>query len=251
MVSQRARLPDFSVEPREKTRPISSRLNPADHHAISAARAMRSEAASFRHSIERANKIFESEFDKFRSIVERAPAALQESIDQLHRLAGVGSHYFSEVQRFGLERRRDHMCHVLDAIVDTANERLLDVEGDHVRKSTANPYSLDSARDIQKDLTQIIEFLATTNSLAQIPELDDAWRLHLIALCKTAIVLLEAPIVELGLMEQCASSLKRLFKYLAPIVVSGAISGVVGAAAEGLMRPLMDSNGPALGKKAA
>lgn len=239
------------MEPREKTKPLSSRLDPADHHAIYAAKEMRREAAAFRRSIERADRIFESEFEQFRDIVERAPDALRESVGQLNRLAGVGTHYFSEVQRFGLERRRDHMCHVLDAIVDTANERLLDVEGDHVRKSATNPYPLDSARDIQKDLTQIVEFLATTNSLAQIPELDDVWRRHLIALCQTAILLLEAPIVEMGLMEQCASGLKKLAKYLAPIVISGAISGVVGAAAEGLMRPLMNPGASTVGRKAA
>ncbi len=251
MASQRGPLPDFSVEPREKTRPVSSRLDPSDHQAISAAKMMRAEASSFRRSIERADRIFESEFETFRSIAERAPDALRESAEQLNRLAGVGSHYFSEVQRFGLERRRDHMCHVLDAIVDTANERLLDVEGDHVRKSVANPYPLDSARDIQKNLAQIVEFLATSNSLAQIPELDDIWRQHLIALCKTAIVLLEAPIVELGLMEQCVSGLKKLAKHLAPIIISGAISGVIGAAAEGLMRPLMNPGAPTVGRKAA
>lgn len=194
---------------------------------------MRAEAVAFRRTIERGSTIFESEFEQFRGIVERVPSAVQESVAVLQDLAGVGSRYFSEVQRYGLERKRDHMCRVLDAIIATANERLRDVEGEHVSRWVDNPYTLDTSRDLQSALTQIVTYLATSNSLSQIPELDDVRRRNLIDLCETIVSLLKGPKVELGLLSRCAKALRQI----APAIALTAVNAAVTVAVNQLMEP--------------
>lgn len=230
---------DVHAPDRERPKPLSSRLDPSDASAIAVARTMRTDAISLRTSIERGSTVFESEFDDFRSIVKRAPSALQESAAALQDLAGVGSRYFSEVERYGQQRKRDHMLRVLDAIVDTADERLRDIEGHLVSRWVDTPYELDAARDLQNALTEIVRYLAASNSLSQVPELDGASRRHLIDLCETIITLLNGRKVELSLLSQCARALKQL----APVVVSAAVSAAVTVAVTHLVQPLEQSCG--------
>ncbi|HRO03821.1 MAG TPA: hypothetical protein PLS69_09495, partial [Terricaulis sp.] len=167
-------------------------------------------------------------------IVKRAPSILGESAAQLEDLAGLAPKRFDYWIRYGSRPSRASAIATLSAIIETANERLIDAERAHIGRWVDTPYTLDSARDLQQALTEIIEFVRTSNSLSQVPELEEENRRHLISLCRTVIGLLEGPKVELGLLEQCAKALKKI----APVVVSAAVSAAVGAAVTNLMRPV-------------
>jgi hypothetical protein len=223
-------------------RPFSSRIDPCDTRAVAAAKRIRAEAESFRVSIQQVSTLFESQVTDFRQLMKRAPSALQESMAELLDLADVGPRYHDDHLRYGRRPSVENAWAIASAIIVTANERLYDVEGDHVSMLIENPYTLDSVRDLQRDLTEIIRFLAANNSLAQVPELEDASRRHLIELCRIVIRLLEGSHVERGLLRQCGYGLKRLAKYLTPLVVSGTISGIVGATADTLMHDALNEH---------
>jgi hypothetical protein len=213
--------------------PFSSRFKPDDHVAVGRARELRKRAVALLHSIEDTSALFESEKTQFLEIVKYAPSALGESAAQLQDLAGVGPRSFDDWLRYGRRPSRGSAMVVLTAIVDTANERLLDVEGPLASRWIDNPYTLDTVRDLQGALSQIITYLATSNSISQVPELDDVSRRNLINLCKTIIALLESPRVELGLFERCA----RLLKPVAVLVGTTALATAVSVAVTQLMQP--------------
>lgn len=211
--------------------PFSSRLKRDDYQSIRRTRDLRAEAAALRASMEEASHLFESDRTRFLDVLRRAPSAIGESAAQLQDLAGVGPRCFDDWLRYGRRPSRRRAIDVLTAIIDTANERLLDVEGTHVSRWVDNPYDLDSARDLRRGLEEIAEFLRTSNSIARVPELEDVTRRHLIDLCKTVIALLEGPKIELGILEQCAQALKQL----PTIVFTATLNAIVTATVASLL----------------
>ena len=181
---------------------------------------------------------FEHEQEVFRRLLKQAPSAVGESIAELQDLAGVNPRYFDDHVRD--ERRADKHCMiaVLTAIIDTADERLRDVEGDHVARYIDNPYDLDSSRDLQRNLTEIVDFLRTSNEISQIAELEEASREHLIKICQTVIHLLQGEQVEVGFLKKCGRQLQKLGQFLTPVVASAAVSGAVSTVVATLLSPV-------------
>lgn len=216
-------------------KPFSSRLSVSDARGIESARKIRNAAEELLGPLEAGKTLFESEIVVFRRLIKSAPTALGESASELQDIAGVGPRYFDDLHRRTVRPSSMHMVRVLRAIVETANERLLDVEGPHAAQWVKNPFSPTSIEGVHANLLSVVQYLRESNSLSQIPEIDEHWRQTLIRLCETTINVLRSPDVELSLLGKCGKELKRLAALVAPHAVNGAVSGIAAAVAATLL----------------
>jgi len=158
----------------------------------------------------------EQELQKFWEMTENAGLILQTSNPELAERSGLGAKYFSSVSKDRRNPKLANMLKALTGIVETADERLADVER---QKNTLelnegwvdNPLNNNDelAEKIQSDLILLIRHLKMSNSLSEFEELDNNYRVSLINLLETTILLLKSPLIERSLISSTSKSLKK------------------------------------------
>jgi hypothetical protein len=220
------------------------KFRPDQSREVLAAIALRNDAAELRAKV--AQGSYEDEqLEKFWRITSVAGVSLVASNVELSQRAGLGDDFFASVAK---DRRRPKLTNflkALTAVVDISNERLADIDAGgqpsaSIPNWVPNPLASNAtlAKKIHEELLSIVEQLKKSNSLAALPEVDHHWRVTLINLLETVIVVLKAPLIEKSLLEKTKDELEAMPAKIGREATSKFFAELASQAAKSLWRIL-------------
>lgn len=184
-----------------------------------------------------------SNYDEFWSLCKNAGVNLSASNPQLSERAGLAKSFFTTVASSRVRAKPDTIRKALKALLSIADERLYDVDLEK-QKDTAtslqwqlNPHqkNIDIIESTQDLLLRLIEQLKHSNSLHEIPEIDNHFRRSTTELLETVVALLKAPLIERTLFERTAIALKSLTVKVGDHTSAGFFGGLAGAGATAII----------------
>lgn len=211
------------------------RIRPDQKEHIAAATEVRLRCIKLRERVAQGSYA-EDDLSEFWKLASDAPFILRSSTAQLSEKAELGSSFLSSVVRDGRRPKLANMLKALTAIIETADDRLADVDrklSDDQVGWVTNPHPPGSRHidRLQQDLFELVRQLKTSNSLSDVPEIDTHLRVSLIALLETTIAMLRTPLIERGLVARTGTALKEVSVKIASDSSAGFFGGLAGAAA--------------------
>lgn len=151
---------------------LPMRLHPNQLHLIAKVRRLRSEANALRSQVS-AGSYEDSERERFYKLALNAGTTLRISDPELAQRAGLGDSFFSTLVRDRRYPKLQNFLRALTAMIDVADERLLDIDRDFAPSATL-PVSAKIIQRITQDRPELLILAQSLSKMAldEIEKLD-------------------------------------------------------------------------------
>ncbi len=217
---------------------LASRFRADATKAVDAARKLRRDAKALRDEVS-GGGYDQTDLAKFWSIIGSSARTLQISPRELSERAGLGPVYFQSVTKEHRSPKLHNFLRALSSVIETADERLSEIDGEKETSDVewrSNPLHFDEPRleTLQRELRDLIRHIKASNSLSDIPELDDEWRKTLISLLETVIQVLKAPLIEPSILRRTSKMLMSFSAKVGGDARAAFVGALAGTAATAL-----------------